>query len=294
MQYFEPNFVDEALVLLDRFGDGARVVAGATLLGPRLRVDATGVNALVNVKRIPDLLEIHDDGDMLRIGALVTAHALATNPLVLDGAPLLARAASSMGARQLRNVATIGGNVCSHHPAADLAAALLACDARCIVSSLRESAVEIPIEQFLRAEESALSSGDLLVAIDIPKGANAVAYHKMQTRRAFDVAIVAVAVSCSFQARIASDVRIALGGAAPTPIRARAAEAAVAGNELTADAIDHAAHLAAETDAAPASDALASAQYRRHLCAALLRRALFDVSSKPNVAVAAARDRKPR
>jgi len=138
MEYFEPNFLNEALVVLDRFGARAKVLAGGTLLGPRLRKQPDTADALVNVKRIPALNEIVlVDDKTLRIGALVTARTLATNQLVHKHARIVALAAASLGAPQLRSVATVGGNVLSGHYSADLSTALLACDARATISTPR-------------------------------------------------------------------------------------------------------------------------------------------------------------
>ncbi|HZW75795.1 MAG TPA: FAD binding domain-containing protein, partial [Caldimonas sp.] len=149
MQYFEPNFIGEALVVLDRFGARAKVLAGGTLLGPHLRAHPSEADALVNLKRIRDLSEIRLDGDTLHIGALATARTIARHPLVAQHAPLLTIAAASLGAPQLRTVATIGGNVLSTHHAADLACALLSCDATATIAKLDDATLSLPVEQML-------------------------------------------------------------------------------------------------------------------------------------------------
>jgi len=129
MEYFEPNFLEEALVVLDRFGDRAHVLAGGTLLGPRLRASVPAPAALVNLKRIRGLADIAFEDGTVRIGALATARILATHPLVLEHAPLVALAAATVGAPAIRTSATIGGNVLWGDSVADMACALLACDA---------------------------------------------------------------------------------------------------------------------------------------------------------------------
>src|SRR5580704_13109346 len=132
MQYFEPNFLDEALVVLDRFGPRAKALAGGTRLVPSLRDDSGDVIALVNLKRIASLGSITIGGGQARIGALVTAAELAKSQAVTAAVPLLAVAAASMGSRQIRTLASIGGNICSGDPASDLTVALLASDAACV------------------------------------------------------------------------------------------------------------------------------------------------------------------
>jgi aerobic carbon-monoxide dehydrogenase medium subunit len=277
MQYYEPNFVDEALVLLDRFAPGARVLAGGTLLGPQLRSDPRGADTIVNIKRIPDLSDVTLDGDRLTIGAVVTARELAEHQLVRRHAPLLAEAAASLGARQLRSVATIGGNLCSGHPAADLSAALLASDAFCLVSNIHEGPREIALEAFLRPRSHAMESGELLTGIALPGSTAGAAYAKMQTRRAFEMALVAVAVRfAGSQDGTIEDARIALAGAAPTPLRAARAEAALNGRPPSPKTFAAAARAAAEHDAKPYTDRRASAEYRRHLVFVLTERALAE------------------
>lgn len=273
MQYFEPNFLDEALVLLERFGASARPIAGATLVGPQLRADASGVEALVNLKRIDDLSSIALDGDgALRIGALATVATLAAHPLVRAHAALLADAAASVGARQLRNVATLGGNLLSRHHAADAAVALTALDAECVVSGLRDGERVAPMAAFVSARQP-LEDGELLLAVRVPARRTRHAYEKMTTRRAFEMALVAVAVAAGD-----TGTRIALGGAAPSVVRATAAETALT-KGFSADAIVRAARAAADHDAAPSSDERAGADYRRHLVRVLVERALRRIAA---------------
>src|SRR4029077_8327639 len=118
-------------------------------------------DALVNVKRIRDLSEIRFESGMLRIGALATAHDIARHPLVAAHAPLVALAAASLGAPQLRSTATVGGNVLSAHHAADIACALLASEATATISRLDEAGLVIPVEQMLAPGFAGLRAGAL-------------------------------------------------------------------------------------------------------------------------------------
>jgi len=277
MQYFEPNFVDEALVLLDRFSPGARVLAGGTLLGPQLRREPHDAATIINIKRIPELSDVALEGEHLKIGGVVTARALAEHPLVRKHAPLLAQAAASLGARQLRNVATLGGNLCSGHPAADLTAALLALDARCLVANIHEGPRDVPLPDFLRPHSHALAQGELLTGVTIPLVSAGAAYVKMQTRRAFEMALVAVAVRFAVnESGTIWNARIALAGAAPVPVRAHHAEASVTDKAPSPECFKAAARRAADEDARPYSDHRASAEYRRHLVLVLTERALAE------------------
>ena len=279
MQYYEPNFIGEALVVLDRFGDRARVLAGGTLLGPHLRANPGTADALVNLKRIAELSEIRLDGDALRIGALATARSIARDPFVKSHAPLLAIAAASLGAPALRTVATIGGNVLSTHHAADLACALLACDAVATIATLDDEVLTLPVEQMLSPGFAGLRSGSLLAAFRIPTSARSLcAFEKMQTRQAFELALVSACASVRLRpSGDVAEARIALGGAAETPIRAIAAERSLADGDMSDARIARAAHAAAEVDAEPRDDRRASARYRRQLVRTLVTRALGSI-----------------
>jgi aerobic carbon-monoxide dehydrogenase medium subunit len=279
MQYFEPNFIDEALVVLDRFGGRAKVLAGGTLLGPHLRAHPGEADALVNLKRIRDLSEIRLDGDSLHIGALVTARTIARDPLVSRHAPLLALAAASLGAPQLRTVATIGGNVLSTHHAADMACALLACDATASIAKLDDAPLAVPVEQMLSPGFAGLQNGSILTGLRIASaGGTRCAFEKMQTRAAFELALVSAAASIRrSDSGDVAEARIALGGAAQTPIRAVAAEQAIGGGALSESRIDAAARAAADVDAEPPDDERASSAYRRQLVRTLVARALSAV-----------------
>ncbi len=281
MQYFEPNFVDEALVLLDRFGTTARILAGGTRVGPRLRHDASGVSALVNVKRIDELGAIAISATTLRIGALVTAATLRSDAGVREHAPVLAAAAASLGARQLQSVATLGGNICSGDPASDLSVALLACDARCQVKSAADGLTTIPIERVLAKHNPVLQTGELLVGVEIPIAPHVGAYEKMTTRRGFEMALVAVALCARMDGNRVVAARIGLAGAGATPIRAARAEALLTGARLDDGVAREAGRIAADSDAQDAGDRRAGDSYRRHLVATLTQRAVLAAGRQP-------------
>ena len=278
MQYFAPNFLDEALVVLERFGPRARVLAGGTLLGHELRSPSDSAEALVNIKRIAPLTSIELRGDTLHIGAAATAHVLAHTPLVRTHTPLVAQAAAGLGARQLRSVATIGGNLCSGHHSADLSTALLASDARIAYANARDGQNVMPVDRFLSPGFQGLGPTTLLTGIEIPLAAGKSAYVKMQTRRAFEMALISVAAYLRFDGETVADARIALGGAAPTPILATGASGELVGRTLNDRAARDAAGVAADVDGDPRDDERASSAYRRHLVRVLVQRALAVIA----------------
>jgi aerobic carbon-monoxide dehydrogenase medium subunit len=275
MQYFEPNFIGEALVLLDRFGSRARILAGGTRLGPLVRHGELDCAAIVNLKRIEELSSIVATTATLHVGALATAAQLRDHPDVRTHAPLLADAAASMGARQLQTLATLGGNVCSGDPASDLSVALLACDAVCHIATPNEGSFAFPIEEVLARTPPGLSPRELLTEIEIPLGPYRFAYQKMTTRRAFEMAIVSVALRCRMKGDVIADARIGLAGAADSPIRATSAEAVLAGERITPRLARDSGRVAATKDARPKNDWRASDEYRRALVAVLTERAVL-------------------
>jgi carbon-monoxide dehydrogenase medium subunit len=284
MQYFEPNFLDEALVVLDRFGPRAKALAGGTRLVPSLRDDSGDVIALVNLKRIASLGSITIGGGQARIGALVTAAELAKSQAVTAAVPLLAVAAASMGSRQIRTLASIGGNICSGDPASDLTVALLASDAACVLASSGHGERRVALRDLLVPGGTICAPGELLAAIEVPLSQARTSYQKMTTRRGFEMALVAVAVAIDRGRRPPGATRIALGGAGPTCTRATNAEQIASASPPGVAVAEWAARVgaaAAERDAMPESDERASADYRRHLVAVLTARALVAAVARP-------------
>ena len=275
MQYYEPNFIDEALVLLDRFGASAQVLAGGTRLRFSLRHTGSSEAALINLKRIAELSRIDRAADELRIGPLATAAVLRRHPLIAEHAPLLAMAAASLGAPQLQTVATIGGNVVSADPAADLVPALVAYGATADIATAAEPPRTAAVEDLVR-KRPALAHGELLSLLRLPLGDHRAAYQKMTTRHGLEMALVAVAVRCDLREGVVKDARIAVAGAAPCVIRARTAETSLAGQRLSADTA-RAAGMRAADESQPVTDARASADYRRTLVASLTQRALLEL-----------------
>jgi carbon-monoxide dehydrogenase medium subunit len=275
MQYFEPNFIDEALVLLDRFGSRARILAGGTRLGPLLRHGTLDCATIVNLKRIKELSSIVATTATLHVGALATAAQLRDHPDVRAHAPILADAAASMGARQLQTIATVGGNICSGDPASDLSVALLACDAVCLIATPNEGTFAYPIEEVLARIPPGLSPRELLTEIEIPLGPYRFSYQKMTTRRAFEMALVSVAIRCQVNGDVIAGARIGLAGAADTSVRATSAEAVLAGERITPRLAREAGRVAADKDARPKNDWRAGDEYRRALVAVLTERAVL-------------------
>jgi aerobic carbon-monoxide dehydrogenase medium subunit len=253
--------------------DGAVALAGGQSLIPLLNARARRPSVVVDVSRLP-LTGIERDGPALVLGAMVRLRAAETSPVVRRAVPLLADALAYVGHVSVRNRGTVGGSVAHADPAAELPAVLLALDA--VFSALGPGGTRTidARDFFLGPHRTALAPDELLTAIRVPLPP-ATARHGIAelSRRPNDLAITAVFTSVVLTDRVVTDVRIAVAGAAPTPIRARAAEDLLRGQAVDPDLLA----VAAETAAAatnPADDVHAPAAYRRDMTAVLTRRAL--------------------
>jgi carbon-monoxide dehydrogenase medium subunit len=276
MDYFEPKSVDEALSLLAKYGEQARVIAGGTDVMVDMKFKEEP-DCLVNIKRISGLGDVQENGAGLRVGPLVAIRELESNKLVKERLSVLWDASHQFASLQIRNTATIGGNICRASPSGETLAPLLVLEAKAKVKSADGEKTEAFTSFFQGPGQTVLGSKGLLTEIHIPypaPGSHSV-YLKHAVRGAMDIAMVGVAVLITPDAtkNILQDVRIGLGAVAPTPIRAPKAEALLRGKPLTTALLKEAATVAA-SESKPISDQRASAEYRRWIVEALTRRGL--------------------
>jgi carbon-monoxide dehydrogenase medium subunit len=276
MEYFEPKSLGEAVSLLKRYGEGAKVIAGGTdvLVDMKFKEEPL---CLVNIKRLPGMSYIREDNGCLRIGALTPIREVETSSLVRLQLPLLWQAAHQFASLQIRNTATIGGNVCRASPSGEVLAPLLVLEA-CAHAKFPKGEKKLPFgELFLGPGQTLLGSSGLLKEIEIPllPEKSGSVYLKHAVRGAMDIAMVGVAVlvTADSTGKKAKEVRIGLGAVAPTPIRAKSAEKALQGKVMARGLIEEAARRAA-ADAKPITDHRASAEYRRWIVEALTRKGL--------------------
>ncbi len=275
--YREAQTVQEAVEMM-RQEEGARIVAGATDVFIRWRQGVWKPRYVLNIKRIPGLDEVSYRPDTgLSLGTLVTVRTLERHPLIQEHYPALAQAATAFAGVQIRNLATVGGNVCNASPAGDTLPALLAYDAECrIVGPAGERL--LPLEQFfLGPGHTALQPAELLVALRLPPPLprTGALYVKHSPRSTMDIATVGVAsvVSLAAQHDVCQEVKITLGAVAPTVVRAAAAEAVLRGQPVDAERIRQAAHAAVQA-ARPLDDIRGSAAHRRTVVIPLVQRTL--------------------
>jgi carbon-monoxide dehydrogenase medium subunit len=276
MDYFEPKTVGEAVSLLAKYGAEAKVIAGGTdmLVDMKYKEEP---GCLINIKKIPGLSSIQENGGSLRIGALTTIRDLEINALVRDKLTVLWESSHQFASLQIRNTATIGGNICRASPSGETLAPLLVLEAagKCAFSDGEKTQ---PFTSFFQGPgKSVLGTKGLLTEIDVPypaAGSKSV-YLKHAVRGAMDIAMVGVAVLVTPDAakNNVQDVRIGLGAVAPTPIRATKTEALLRGKPLSAALIKEAAAMAA-TESSPINDQRSSAENRRWIVEALTRRGL--------------------
>jgi len=274
----------EVLRLLEQHGEAARLLMGGTDLLVRMREGVVRPQIVVDVKHVPGMREVaYDERVGLKVGAAVTMNELARHPAVLAHYPLLAEAADSVASYQLRNRATIGGNLCNGSPCADTAPATFVLEGRIVLEG-PAGRRELPAaEFFLGPGQTALRPGEWMTAIHYPlPPAHAVGrYLKLGRNKIGDLALVSVAVFGfpDGTARSGYRFRIALGSVAPVVLRVPEAEKVLAENPPGEETLALAAEKTVEA-ARPIDDVRASAAYRRAMVRTLTVRGLREVGGK--------------
>jgi CO/xanthine dehydrogenase FAD-binding subunit len=274
-----PETLDEAYAFLASAEPAPVPIAGGTDIMVRItgEIDEPPA-AMIDLARLDDLRGIALDGHAVVLGALTTYTDIRRSALCREHLPALVDAATTIGAAQIQNRGTIGGNLANASPAGDTLPVLLATDAELEVGSTRGERT-IPVADFFTGyRETALAADELILRVRIPLSAGReVRFHKVGTRRAQAISKVVLSLAWREHGRTAgwSDVRVALGSVAATPIRASATEAALEGRHPTPETAD----LAAETLAGeiqPIDDVRSTADYRRTVAARVLHRLIRE------------------
>jgi carbon-monoxide dehydrogenase medium subunit len=275
-EYCEPATFDDTFSLLRRYNGLASVLAGGTDLLVEIKEHLRRPEYIINIKKIPGMRHLHfSDACGLRFGSLVTAREIETSPVVQRMYPGLLQAVRELGSIQIRNRATVAGNVCRASPSADTLPPLIAGGAALTIRGPASERVVALEEFFTGPGQTVLRSDELVTEILVPPPPphTGGVYIKHGRRRAMELATVGVAVSLTLDGEICSHVRIVLGAVAPTPVRAKAAELALVGQTLE-DRLIRVAANDAMTEARPISDVRGSAEYRREMVRVLTERAL--------------------
>ena len=271
-----PDSIDEALSERQKYGLDAMPIAGGQSLLVLLRNKLVDPKILIDLERLAELHGLQRQANAISIGAMTTIFTLASSADVEKAAPL-GQAASKVGSTAIRNLGTIGGNVCHNEPGADLPPSLLALNA---VAELRSKngTRKVPLGEFFRSYfETVVGPEELLTRVEVPALPNgATGVYLKHAISSEDLAIAGVAVVLIPNGNgggATREIRIGLGGVAPVPFRAAKAERALAGAVLKDEAIREAAEIAS-SEAEPMTDPHASADYRRKMVKVLVRRAI--------------------
>lgn len=274
-EYHAPKSLDEAVELLEKYGGDAQVLAGGTDLLPHMKQRRVEPKHIVNIKGIPELACIKDTPEGVYIGALAKLRAIELSPLINEKLPLLSEAARSVGSVQVRNLGTVGGNICNASPSADMATPLLAVDAKVHVYS-KGGSKEYPIGEFFHGRgEVWLERGELVTGFTVPplpEGAGS-AFEKIGWTT-LDVATVNVAAVVTLKDGKIDHCSIALGACSPAPIRGVLAENILKDREPSAEAMDEAVELVAACVEPRERWRRAPPEYRQRTSQALARDAV--------------------
>ena len=279
-EYVSPNTRAQAISLLGADWGKAEILAGGTDLFIAMKEKGAAWENILDLKGIPDYDHIRETDGRIEIGALATIRSVETSPLLKEKIPFLAEAAGKIGSVQIRNRATLGGNLCNAAPSADTAPTLICLGAEGEIVE-EGGARRIPLEDFfLGPGKTALRESALLtkVLIPLPASNSRGFYFKESPRRAMDLAVVGVSCLLTLDParKKCLDCRIALGAVAPTPMRAKKAEMLLIGREVTEEKIAAAAHAASE-EASPISDVRGSADFRREMVKVFVKRGVREL-----------------
>ncbi|MDQ2067899.1 xanthine dehydrogenase family protein subunit M [Xinfangfangia sp. CPCC 101601] len=278
-EYHAPNSLEEVSGLLTSLGDGAFILAGGTDLLVEIRERLRTVKHLVDIKKVPGLSGITCSAAQgLRFGAMTTAGELAAHPGLAQLYPNLYDALCALASIQVRNRATVIGNICRASPSADTIPPLVA-DGASIETWHPDGARIIPLAEFFTGPgRSVLRAGEIATAITVPppQPGSYRAYIKHGRRKAMELATVGVAVSLDTKDGICTAARIALGAVGPVVLRAPQAEALLVGTRLDPKTVTSAAQQAM-LECTPISNVRSSADYRREMVGVLTRRAVQQV-----------------
>ena len=282
--YWEAPSLDEALTELQVSGADAKVIAGGTDLVLNMKKKKILPRRVISLHFLKELDFIRTKDSEVRIGALTRHADIAADPWLKTHLPILCEAVGLIGSWQIRNVGTIGGNICNASPAADSAPPLLALNAQLIVAS-KKAEKKIPLASFFTGPgETILQTDQILkeIVIDIPRQRSAGCYLKLRRRKAVDVSLAGAAFQAETEpdGRTLARVGIALGGVAPTPVRVAGAEAVLVGLTVNQalEKIADCAGVAAQA-ASPIDDVRATASYRRTIVEAFVRQCAQKVLS---------------
>lgn len=285
-EYFEPETIHEACSVIGDLKEKGSLLAGGTDLIVNMKKKIVGPGNLVSLGRIKELKEIETSNGVLRIGACVTADELMGSEVIGRSFSALWKGAANLGSPLIRNRATVGGNIISARPAADLLPAMIAYGGKVL---LKKSAGErsLLLEDFITGPgQTVIETDEILthIVIDIPPEGSGAGYAKLGVRKALEISLVNVAAYLELDSKDGSIrlARIVLGSVAPTPVRAPSAEKVLLGEKPSEELFEKTGE-AASGDCSPIDDFRGSAEYRKDMVKVLTSRALNDACQEASV-----------
>ncbi len=278
-QYLLPRSLAEALEMLAKHNGKAQVIAGGTDVIPRLRHRDLDVEALVDITHLPDMGSIRQEAGTIVMGGLVTHSQIASSALIREKAGILADGSGCLGSPQIRNIATVAGNLVSGHPAADTSTPLLALDASVTVASQQGDRVIPLMEFFLDKGKTALDCRrEILTQISFAalKKNQGSSHLRLSKRQSLTVAVLtfAAVVEVDQSQNLIKDAQIALGPVAPIPLRASKAEAMLRGAAINMETVERAAECVC-SESNPITDPVwGSAEYKAEIIKVFTKRGL--------------------
>jgi aerobic carbon-monoxide dehydrogenase medium subunit len=280
-EYLTPKTIPEAIALLQQHGEDAKILSGGQSLIPMMKLRIARPGYLIDINRISGLSYIKEEGGFLKIGGLTREAELEASPLIRSKYPIILDTAHVIADPQVRNLATVAGNLAHGDPANDHPATMLALGAQVVATGSGGERV-IPIEEFfLSVFSTALQPGEILteIRVPVPPARSGGAYFKLE-RKVGDFATAAVAAQVTVDERgVAQKVGIGLTNVGPTPIKARKAEDFLRGKKLEETNIRQAAQLAAD-ESQPSSDLRGPAEYKKGLIKELAKRGLLRAAER--------------
>lgn len=279
-EFFEPTTLAEASRLFAQ--EHAQLLAGGTDLVIGMKALTEVPQSVISLQKIAGLTGIARDAGGVSIGAMTKVRDIEVSEEIQNGYTALAEGAAEIGSIQIRNLATLGGNIAHASPAADTVAALLALDAQVDIASA-DGERSVPINAlFTGPGQTVLTAGEIITQFRLPSPASGSHYIKHKIREVMDLAFIGVAAAVDMDDGTITGARIGLAAVAPTPIRAPEAEALLAGNSLT-DALLAEAGEAAAAACSPISDLRCSAEHRREMVDVLTRRTVQEAVARAQV-----------
>lgn len=282
--YYAPDSLAETCEALERFGAKAKVLSGGTDIIAKMKSGLLSPEVLISLKKLENLKKIdYVSGKGVVIGALSTHNDLVNSKILNDKYLSVSEAAHNMASNQIRNIGTVGGNLCNAVPSADLPPILIALGATIKLVGTKGERVMLLEDLFTGPMKTVIAENEILTEIVIPDqsstGSN---YIKFGLRRSGALAVVGIAVALTVNGGTITEAKIAIGAAAPTPIRAREAEKSLQGKTISDDLLAGAGVIAS-AESKPISDIRGSAEYRRDLIRVLTRRALQKAINEGHV-----------